>query len=44
MIADTFTEFIKGLCVVEDYDEDSDTEDIDIQLSDDLIKMLKERD
>ncbi|KIL11061.1 SMI1/KNR4 family protein [Bacillus sp. Je.9.29.b] len=43
LIADTFTEFIEGLFVVED-DEDSDTEDIDIQLSDDLIKMLKERD
>ncbi|MBU8573803.1 SMI1/KNR4 family protein [Bacillus pumilus] len=41
LIADTFTEFIDGLFVVED--EDSDIEDIDIQLSDDLLKMLKER-
>ncbi|MFP3812687.1 SMI1/KNR4 family protein [Bacillus pumilus] len=44
LIADTFTEFIEGLFVVEDDHEDSDTEDIAIQLSDDLIKMLKERD
>lgn len=43
LIADTFTEFIEGLFVVEDDDEDSDIEDINIQLSDDLLKMLKER-
>lgn len=43
LIADTFTEFIEGLFIVEE-DDDGDTGALGIQLSDDLLKMLKERD
>ncbi|MFS0654928.1 SMI1/KNR4 family protein [Bacillus sp. 179-C3.3 HS] len=42
LIADTFTEFIEGLFVVEEDEEDSETGAIDIQLSDDLLAMLKD--
>ncbi|MCY7434619.1 hypothetical protein MCY90_04555 [Bacillus pumilus] len=43
LIADTFTKFIESLFVVEE-DDESDTGALGIQLSDDLLKMLKEED